>query len=318
MEAILNIAALDVALLDRVVATAYGGKEPEVRHGPCAASRRTLTVAAWVGRANWRATCWFSSRIMSSRGPRQTSFSRRRRICTPRFARSRAPPVDHRHSTCTRQYLALSVLEDLIKTRWKILPAEQRDGIKNFVVSLIIKLSQTEVTGGQRAFLSKLDMVLISIVKHEWPHNWPSFIPELVGSSNASESICENNMVILKLLSEEVFEFSAEQMVSQKVKDLKNEMCGSFAEVFQLCMLVLNRATKPSLINATLDTLLRFLNWIPLGYIFETDLIPMLVEKVRGRVRVVGLFSRARRRRSSFRCSSSATRRSSASPRSPV
>ncbi len=28
----------------------------------------------------------------------------------------------------------------------------------------------------------------------------------------------------------------------------------------------------------TLETLLRFLNWIPLGYIFETDLIPHLIE----------------------------------------
>jgi exportin-1 len=33
-----------------------------------------------------------------------------------------------------------------------------------------------------------------------------------------------------------------------------------------------------NLINVTLETLLRFLNWIPLGYIFETELIPQLVE----------------------------------------
>ena len=196
------------------------------------------------------------------------------------------------------QFLALSVLEQLVQRRWKILPQDQRDGIKNFIVTLIIKISQTPVTQAQqRTFLNKLDMVLVGILKHEWPHNWPSFIPDLVGSSNVSESLCENNMVILKLLrydgplfcdiancfynSEEVFEFSAEQMVSQKVKNLKNEMCESFSQVFHLCMLVLGRATQPSLINATLLTLLRFLNWIPLGYIFETDLIPMLVEKVR-------------------------------------
>lgn len=32
-----------------------------------------------------------------------------------------------------------------------------------------------------------------------------------------------------------------------------------------------------TLITATLETLLRFLNWIPLGYIFETELIPNLI-----------------------------------------
>lgn len=34
------------------------------------------------------------------------------------------------------------------------------------------------------------------------------------------------------------------------------------------------------LVHATLETLLRFLNWIPLGYIFETKLISTLVYKV--------------------------------------
>ncbi|KAJ3008316.1 UNVERIFIED_CONTAM: Karyopherin transporter [Siphonaria sp. JEL0065] len=53
-------------------------------------------------------------------------------------------------------------------------------------------------------------------------------------------------------------------------------MCGQFSEIFQLCQQVLDKATKPSLINATLETLLRFLNWIPLGYIFETTLVDLL------------------------------------------
>jgi exportin-1 len=73
----------------------------------------------------------------------------------------------------------------------------------------------------------------------------------------------------------------------------------SNSEVFQLCHEVLEKANKPSLIKATLETLLRFLNWIPLGlfqptvslapacsldrpptgYIFETDIIDQLVGK---------------------------------------
>lgn len=69
-------------------------------------------------------------------------------------------------------------------------------------------------------------------------------------------------------------------MVSKKVNDLKNELCVSFSQIFELCMMILNQATRPSLIVATLETLLRFINWIPSGFIFETSLIPMLIEKV--------------------------------------
>ena len=69
-------------------------------------------------------------------------------------------------------------------------------------------------------------------------------------------------------------------MTTQKAKNLKNQMCGEFSEIFQLCHEILEKAQKSSLIKATLETLLRFLNWIPLGYIFETNLIDILNNRV--------------------------------------
>jgi exportin-1 len=83
-------------------------------------------------------------------------------------------------------------------------------------------------------------------------------------------------MIILRLLSEEVFDYSAEQMTSTKTKNMKQTMCAEFSQIFQLCQEVLTSADTPSLIKATLETLLRFCNWIPLGYIFETTLIETL------------------------------------------
>ena len=80
--------------------------------------------------------------------------------------------------------------------------------------------------------------------------------------------------------SEEIFDYSAEQMTQKKIKNLKNSMCGEFSEIFQLCHEVLEKAQKPSLIRATLETLLRFLNWIPLGYIFVTNIIDILRNRV--------------------------------------
>ena len=51
-------------------------------------------------------------------------------------------------------------------------------------------------------------MFVLQILKQEWPHKWQKFIPDLVHASKTSETLCENSMVILKLLSEEVFDFS--------------------------------------------------------------------------------------------------------------
>lgn len=86
-------------------------------------------------------------------------------------------------------------------------------------------------------------------------------------------------MTILRLLSEEVFDFSQDQMTSVKAKNLKTSMTHEFSSIFQLCSDVLNTADQPTLIKATLETLLRFLNWIPLGYIFETPIINTLLTR---------------------------------------
>ncbi|KAJ4306891.1 Karyopherin transporter [Collariella sp. IMI 366227] len=147
-------------------------------------------------------------------------------------------------------------------------------GIRNFVVQYILQCSSSEeALKTHRTLLNKLNLVLVSVLKQEWPHNWPTFINEIISACHSSLSVCENNMIILRLLSEEVFDYSADQMTSAKTRNLKTTMCAEFSLIFQLCQEILNSATQPSLIKATLDTLLRFCNWIPLGYIFETPLI---------------------------------------------
>lgn len=160
------------------------------------------------------------------------------------------------------------------------MPQDQREGIKSYVVGKIIAMSNDEaVLSREKVFLSKLNLTLVEILKQEWPHNWPSFISDLVGSSKTSELLCENNMLILKLLSEEVFDFSRDQMVTEKVKLMKESLNGEFSAIYHLCDFVLEHSQRPSLLKVTLQTLQRFLTWIPLGFIFQTKLIDILINK---------------------------------------
>ncbi|KAL1121954.1 hypothetical protein AAG570_003362 [Ranatra chinensis] len=178
------------------------------------------------------------------------------------------------------KYYALQILEQVIKTRWKVLPRNQCEGIKKYIVGLIIKTSSDpEIMEREKMYLNKLNMILVQVLKREWPKNWESFIPDIVGASKTNESLCQNNMVILKLLSEEVFDFSSGQLTQTKAKHLKDTVCQEFLQVFQLCQFVLDNSQNAPLVGATLETLLRFLNWIPLGYIFETQLIQPLIFK---------------------------------------
>jgi exportin-1 len=178
------------------------------------------------------------------------------------------------------RFFGLQVLGDAIQTRWKVIPVEQREGIRNYIVGKIINLSSSEESlRHNTSFLSRLNLVLVNILKQDWPHNWPSFISDLVGSSKTSESLCENNMQILQLLSEEIFDFSIDSMTATKAKTMKVSLNEEFSQIFQLCQFVLEVSTNKSLLIATLRTLERFLSWIPLGYIFETPLLGVLITK---------------------------------------
>lgn len=167
-----------------------------------------------------------------------------------------------------------------VSVRWKVLPTDQREGIKNYVVGKVIQVSSDEtLANSEKFFLSKLNLTLVQILKQEWPHNWVSFIPDLVGSSKTSEVLCENNMNILKLLSEEIFDFSRDQMVTQKVKTMKESLNSEFVAIYHLCEFILDHSQRPSLLKVTLQTLQRFLTWIPLGFIFQTSLVDTLLNK---------------------------------------
>lgn len=74
-------------------------------------------------------------------------------------------------------------------------------------------------------------------------------------------------------------------MTQSKAATLKHQMKQEFSQIYNLCREILGKATKPSLIKATLETLLRFVHWVPVAYIFETDLIPTLQSKVREKKR---------------------------------
>jgi exportin-1 len=86
---------------------------------------------------------------------------------------------------------------------------------------------------------------------------------------------------LFSMFSEEVFDFSQGKMTAAKTAELKQQFSKEFASIYQLCDMVLKGSLKPSLLSVALDTMLGFLSWIPIGYIFETTMVELLVERVR-------------------------------------
>ena len=298
MDALLNFSQpLDLGLLERVVGAVYTGTSKQEVCPQCSERARALSAPSRL-LSSIPALAISSSRltIASRRLPypqietAQKLLSQLQERISGEEASSALnwfrvdlileSPTTNGHT----KFYALQILDNAIKYRWKTLPAEQCNGIKSFIVNLVIARSSSEETyrgGGQqeRLFTQKLNVILVQIVKQEWPHNWPSFISDIVNASKTNETLCENNMIILKLLSEEVFDFSRDEMTSAKAKKLKESFNADFSLIFQLCEYIMANSVKESLLVCTFQTLLKFLNWIPLGYIFETQLVKTLVYK---------------------------------------
>lgn len=68
-------------------------------------------------------------------------------------------------------------------------------------------MSENESEKTQQHLITKLNVTLVSIVKQEWLVSWKDFITDICQNASQSQAKCENTLNILKLLSEEVFDF---------------------------------------------------------------------------------------------------------------
>lgn len=77
---------------------------------------------------------------------------------------SRVDQILEQSQSQSTKFFALAILEKVIKYKWKALPRQQCDGIRNYIVNLIIKLSSDETSlQKERLFLKKLNITLVQV-----------------------------------------------------------------------------------------------------------------------------------------------------------
>jgi len=183
------------------------------------------------------------------------------------------------------KFFALSIFDSVSASRWKDLPREK-------ILGMVLELIKTVSSRGiaeEKPLLRKLDKVFVNAVKNEWlcgSPMWQGVIPQLAQLSGADQNLWENTMTILCMLSEDIFDFGANTMTSQRVQNLKKTLSEQFPHVQQLCELVLSQylqspagTVKVSLVNAALSTMSHYLKWVPQGTLFESNFVDLLLQR---------------------------------------
>lgn len=138
--------------------------------------------------------------------------------------------------------------------------------------------------------LHKWDVILVEIFKKEWPNNWTSFVHDLVVAATVSESRCINNIYILKIVIEDVFQFGSSEFTSKFNAQIRQGLRKDIAEVYsvgplsmadaQLCTQVLVNTEVVSLVIDAVNIIRLTLAYLPDEQVFDYNLSSVLLQGV--------------------------------------
>ena len=185
--------------------------------------------------------------------------------------------LNNTNSNYTR-YIALSIYETFINEKWNLLDNNSKLNLRNFLVSLLIKLVMNKdfyANTANHFLINKLNVVIVIIAKNEWTTTWPNFISELCASSKSDPNLCENNMKLLILLSEEINSFWKNSLTAKKAYELREKMSKEFIEVFNLCQLIINNSNSvnKNLLIIAIKLFAEYMNWFPITLTLNQDMM---------------------------------------------
>ena len=128
-----------------------------------------------------------------------------------------------------------------------------------------------------------MNNVIILIAKNEWTTGWPNFISELCTSSKTNQNLCENNMKLLQLFSEEINEFWKNSLTTKKAIELKTKMQKEFEEVYILCKFIFenSQSVKQSLLVESVQLYAEYTTWFPVDYVFNQKIIETFLNNIK-------------------------------------
>lgn len=168
-------------------------------------------------------------------------------------------------------FFALQALEHAVKTKWFIFSLDQRNGLKTYVIQKILSIDNESYV------LNRFNIILVEILKRDWPKYWPDFISNLIHvSQSVSISVCRNSLLILKRLNEDIFIYR-DELTTVKKERLQLQLKNEFPIIFQLIKTIF-QSKESTLIEINFDVFKSYCKWMDYSFVFDTDIIDLILE----------------------------------------
>ncbi|KAK7101271.1 hypothetical protein V1264_024075 [Littorina saxatilis] len=171
------------------------------------------------------------------------------------------------------QFFGASCLHIRIARFWHELPPSQYQTLKEQLIERIAQLAK-----GPRIVLTRLCIVLSSLVLHLTPEHWPDAIPSLITmfqQDNPNLDSTQRCHLLLEILTVLPEEFVSSAMTHQKKAAVRYELEKSLPSVMWLLRNILNASFPPRVIEQSLKCVG---SWCEFG--FQSDVMEPIMELV--------------------------------------
>lgn len=184
-----------------------------------------------------------------------------------------------------------------IKTKWNEMSATMKNDVKTRILNMLAQWETTTVA--RPAYLNNsVCLLLIEVIKREWPQNWPSLLTDLVALSNRSLELKKLVFIVLKYIAEEFIDpevACTAQLPAQRRKDINqylsshmDNLFGFYLDCLEWCFAQLNEESATAtttnqekkennsqvvieLTNTCLDSLSFYMTWLNITLILSRN-----------------------------------------------
>lgn len=169
------------------------------------------------------------------------------------------------------KFITLTILRDKIRFRWNLMQSEEKELVKTFIISKITEWAHNTQAKDIHALLTMVNMILVEIIKLEWPQQWPNILDDLIISCETDMLMCQNNLVIIQMFSQDVMEFNESTLTSSRWSQLSSALEHIAPQLFNLLQQIIELKSTTQLLNTAFDTLKSLVHWLNPNFIFASS-----------------------------------------------
>ena len=173
------------------------------------------------------------------------------------------------------KFIALLIFKDGVQKRWDSISDELHEHYKQFFFNSTINWCNEKVDS---RLISEANRCLVEILKNIWPEQWPSFIHDYIAASKVSMESCINCLFVLSELSDDAIDNIS--LTSERTVELQTALSNDVELVISHAEDVLTSGVPQAALQA-MKTISHFLRWMELSDIFESGIIPAMLELIK-------------------------------------